>query len=70
MKCPACGDESSTVLRVRQDEGLVRRSRQCSCCGKRWATIEAPESVHDAAAAIRQHFADLAAAVGAIPGEG
>lgn len=70
MKCPACGSESSSVLRVRQDGELAHRARQCTQCGKRWATVEAPVEVHLTAAAIRERFAELARLVGPIPGEG
>ncbi len=70
MNCPACGSGEGIVLTTRTSERLVRRTRQCSRCGKRWATVEAPLEVHEAATTIRERFAALAAAVGPIPGEG
>lgn len=42
MKCPYCGEHDSRVLdsRAAHDGAAVRRRRECSCCGKRFTTME------------------------------
>lgn len=42
----------------------VRRSRECNKCGKRWHTIEAPETVYARAADIAEAFERMKGAVG------
>jgi len=41
MKCPFCGDLNTQVLESRDvDEGIRRRRRECSKCGRRFTTYE------------------------------
>jgi transcriptional regulator NrdR family protein len=46
FKCrqPLCGG-LSRVIRSRPWKGATRRTRECSTCGHRWATIELPVTV-------------------------
>ncbi|MCD6227053.1 transcriptional repressor NrdR [Candidatus Micrarchaeota archaeon] len=43
MRCPYCGYEETRVVDSRQDDGIVRRRRECERCGKRFTTFERPE---------------------------
>jgi transcriptional repressor NrdR len=45
MKCPFCGTDEDRVIDSRPArEGLaIRRRRECSACGNRFTTYEAPE---------------------------
>lgn len=63
MKCPVCASTDHSVLDTRQRDGMTRRLRQCGACGKRFATIEAPEEVIDQANEIRARFAALQMAI-------
>lgn len=45
MCCELCNNSDSRVLRTTEkDNGDVRRTRQCTRCGHRWATVEMAES--------------------------
>ena len=63
MKCPVCAGEKHAVLDTSRRGEMTRRLRQCSTCGKRWATLEAPEEVIDQANEIRARFAALQMAI-------
>ncbi|MCW5937895.1 MAG: transcriptional regulator NrdR [Fimbriimonadaceae bacterium] len=45
MKCPYCGDPDQRVLdsRPARDGEAIRRRRECTRCGRRFTTFEAPE---------------------------
>ena len=47
MKCPYCGRTDSSVLesRLTEDEGSIRRRRECSYCDKRFTTYERVEGI-------------------------
>ncbi len=47
MKCPYCGYQESRVVdsRPSEDNGKIRRRRECLKCGKRFTTYEIIESV-------------------------
>lgn len=47
MKCPYCGKTNSSVLesRLTEDEGSIRRRRECSFCNKRFTTYERIEGI-------------------------
>jgi len=47
MKCPYCGYSTSKVLNSRpvNDDGSIRRRRQCEKCDKRFTTYEKVETV-------------------------
>ena len=47
MKCPYCGKTDSSVLesRLTEDEGSIRRRRECSFCDKRFTTYERIEGI-------------------------
>lgn len=70
MKCPACASLESAVIRTEDRGEHVRRTRQCSECGKRWVTVEAPREVHDVAVEIRERFRALEEACGPLPDRG
>lgn len=65
MKCPACGHGEHRVMRTDAADGVVRRARECIDCGKRWHTIEAPETVYQEVELIkevmRRAFAEIEA---------
>ena len=44
MKCEVCQHTENFVIRTDQDNGAIRRRRQCSRCGHRWTTFESPEN--------------------------
>ena len=52
MKCPTCQHEDHRVLRTEDRGTVVRRSRECLQCGKRWHTIEAVEGIYQRAAGV------------------
>ncbi|MBU1983243.1 transcriptional regulator NrdR, partial [bacterium] len=45
MKCPYCGTDEDRVIdsRPARDGRAIRRRRECSHCGNRFTTYEAPE---------------------------
>lgn len=45
MKCPSCGTDEDRVIdsRSSRDGHAIRRRRECSSCGHRFTTYEAPE---------------------------
>ncbi len=45
MKCPYCGTDEDRVIdsRPARDGRAIRRRRECSKCGSRFTTYEAPE---------------------------
>jgi transcriptional repressor NrdR len=45
MKCPRCGTDEDRVIdsRPARDGHEIRRRRECSACGNRFTTYEAPE---------------------------
>lgn len=45
MKCPFCGNDEDRVIdsRPARDGKAIRRRRECSVCGNRFTTYEAPE---------------------------
>jgi transcriptional repressor NrdR len=45
MKCPFCGTDEDRVIdsRPARDGRAIRRRRECSSCGNRFTTYEAPE---------------------------
>jgi transcriptional repressor NrdR len=45
MKCPFCGTDEDRVIdsRPARDGRAIRRRRECSACGNRFTTYEAPE---------------------------
>lgn len=45
MKCPYCGTDEDRVIdsRPARDGRAIRRRRECSKCGNRFTTYEAPE---------------------------
>ena len=43
MRCPFCGFEDTKVIDSRPAEGKKRRRRECTNCGKRFATYESVE---------------------------
>ena len=45
MKCPFCGTDEDRVIdsRSARDGRAIRRRRECSSCGHRFTTYEAPE---------------------------
>lgn len=45
MKCPYCGTDEDRVIdsRTARDGRAIRRRRECSACGNRFTTYEAPE---------------------------
>ena len=45
MKCPSCGTDEDRVIdsRPARDGREIRRRRECSACGTRFTTYEAPE---------------------------
>jgi transcriptional repressor NrdR len=45
MKCPYCGTDEDRVIdsRPARDGRAIRRRRECSACGSRFTTYEAPE---------------------------
>ena len=47
MKCPYCGGEESKVVdsRATEDDGAIRRRRECLNCGKRYTTYEKIEDI-------------------------
>lgn len=46
MKCPFCGDEESKVVDSRHnDDGGIRRRRECLACQRRFTTYETVESL-------------------------
>ena len=47
MKCPYCGGEESKVVdsRATEDDGAIRRRRECLKCGKRYTTYEKIEDI-------------------------
>ena len=46
MKCPFCGDEESKVVDSRHnDDGGIRRRRECLACQRRFTTYEVVESL-------------------------
>ena len=47
MKCPFCGEDSTSVIdsRPADDNTSIRRRRQCDSCGKRFTTYEKVENV-------------------------
>ncbi len=47
MKCPYCGCSESKVIdsRPTDDNGRIRRRRECNDCGKRFTTYEVVETV-------------------------
>lgn len=50
MKCPTCGNGEHRVLRTAEQDGRIRRTRECLRCTKRWFTVEAPEPLYEQAA--------------------
>jgi transcriptional regulator NrdR family protein len=42
LKCPVCQHTDSSVVRTDQEAHYIKRRRQCSRCGHRWTTGEAP----------------------------
>lgn len=53
VKCPTCGHGEHRVIRTDEREAVVRRTRECAQCLKRWATVEAPEAVYAVARDVR-----------------
>lgn len=47
MKCPSCGSTEDKVIdsRVRKNNTVIRRRRECLNCGKRFTTYEQIEDV-------------------------
>ena len=47
MKCPFCGDPSTSVIdsRPADDNTSIRRRRVCDVCGKRFTTYEKVETI-------------------------
>lgn len=47
MKCPFCGGEESKVVdsRATEDDGAIRRRRECLKCNKRYTTYEKIEDI-------------------------
>jgi transcriptional repressor NrdR len=47
MKCPFCGTDEDRVIdsRPARDGQAIRRRRECSACGSRFTTYEAPEEL-------------------------
>lgn len=47
MKCPFCGNEEDRVVdsRPAREGRAIRRRRECSACGSRYTTYEAPEEI-------------------------
>lgn len=47
MKCPYCGHRETEVVetRVSEDEGTIRRRRECLKCEKRFTTYERIENI-------------------------
>jgi transcriptional repressor NrdR len=47
MKCPFCGTDEDRVIdsRPARDGLAIRRRRECSACGSRFTTYEAPEEL-------------------------
>ncbi|RPH92488.1 transcriptional repressor NrdR [candidate division KSB1 bacterium] len=45
MKCPFCGNDEDRVIdsRPAREGKAIRRRRECSVCGSRFTTYEAPE---------------------------
>jgi transcriptional regulator NrdR family protein len=64
MKCPTCGHGEHRVMRTDADDGVLRRARECLRCGKRWHTIEAPETVYKQVEAVRELGRKLRDAIG------
>jgi transcriptional regulator NrdR family protein len=59
LKCPACGHNENYIVRtLPEDDGLVKRTRQCEQCGARWRTgevrIEDLERANRVLSAVRQ----------------
>jgi transcriptional regulator NrdR family protein len=50
MDCPFCTAKKSRVVDTHSDDeqSLVRRTRQCRFCRRRWKTEERPEEVQSA----------------------
>lgn len=64
MNCPACAHPDHRILRTDAQGGVVRRTRECLKCTKRWHTIEAPEPVFRRAEEIAEAFEAMRGAVG------
>lgn len=47
MRCPYCGGEESKVVdsRATEDDGAIRRRRECLVCNKRYTTYEKIEDI-------------------------
>jgi len=43
MRCPFCGKSETKVTNKRDNEGIVRRRRECLKCSQRFTTYERPE---------------------------
>ena len=45
MRCPFCGDSSTSVIdsRLSTDTNSIRRRRECVKCNKRFSTLETSE---------------------------
>jgi transcriptional regulator NrdR family protein len=43
LRCPQCWDPKRVKVydtRTSPDKDVVKRRRECSCCGYRWTTLE------------------------------
>lgn len=65
MNCPLCNHEETRVLRTTERADKIRRTRQCSRCGHRWATLEVSESEIIHAERVKQAAGALMQAIGA-----
>jgi len=47
VKCPFCSDLQNKVIdsRLSKDHNVIRRRRECLCCGKRFTTYERIEEI-------------------------
>lgn len=64
MNCPVCSGGQHRVLRTDAKDGRVRRSRECLGCGKRWHTVEVPETVLERADEIAEAWKHMRDAIG------
>lgn len=40
--CPKCGSDRTITKDVQQQDGNIRRRRECNACGWRYTTMEVP----------------------------
>lgn len=63
VNCPNCGHAENSVIRSRDRDDAVERTRECDECKHRWKTLEAPEKLIERAHEINEAFDRMAGAV-------